>query len=65
MVTLENVEKYFNRHKRNQIHAIDSTTLELPDKGLVAILGNSGSRKNDSSKCDWWTRQSSKRQYLY
>lgn len=58
MVTLEKVEKYFNRHKKNQIHAIDSATLELPDKGLVAILGNSGSRKNHFIECDWWTRQS-------
>ena len=44
MVKLEKVEKYFNRHKKNQIHAIDNVNLELPDKGLVAILGNSGSR---------------------
>lgn len=56
MVTLEKVEKYFNRHKKNQIHAIDSATLELPDKGLVAILGNSGSRKNHFIECNWWTR---------
>ena len=45
MVKLEKVEKYFNRFKRNQIHAIDSTSLDLPDKGLIAILGNSGSGK--------------------
>lgn len=65
MVKLEKVEKYFNRYKRNQIHAIDSTTLELPDKGLVAILGNSGSRKNHFIKCDWWIRQGTKRNDLH
>lgn len=58
MVRLEKVEKYFNRHKKNQIHAINSATLELPDKGLVAILGNSGSRKDNIIKCNWWIRQS-------
>lgn len=56
MVRLEKAEKYFNHYKRNQIHAINSTTLELQDKGLVAILGNSGSRKNYLIKCHWWTR---------
>lgn len=56
MVRLEKVEKYFNRHKRNQIHVIDSVTLELQDKGFVAILGNSGSRKNHIAKRHWRTR---------
>lgn len=65
MVRLEKVEKYFNHYKRNQIHAIDSTTLELQDKGLVAILGNSGSRKNNTVKCYWRVGQGSKRENLY
>ncbi|MCI8482064.1 MAG: hypothetical protein HFJ27_03085 [Clostridia bacterium] len=56
MVKLEKVEKYFNRHKKNEIRAIDTVSLELPDKGLVAILGNSGCRKNHIIKCDWWIR---------
>lgn len=45
MIKLEKVNKYFNRHKRNQIHIIDNTSLELEDTGLVAILGQSGSGK--------------------
>ena len=65
MVRLEKVEKYFNHYKRNQIHAIDSTTLELQDTGLVAILGNSGSRKNHVVKCYGRIRQGSKRKNLY
>ncbi len=56
MVKLEKVNKYFNKHKKNKIHVIDNTTLELEDKGLVAILGNSGSRKNNIIKCNWWVR---------
>lgn len=45
MVKIEKVNKYFNKGKRNQIHVIDNTSLELPEKGLVALLGPSGSGK--------------------
>ena len=45
MVKLEKVNKYFNKGRRNQIHIINNTSLELEDKGLVAILGQSGSGK--------------------
>ena len=45
MVKVENVNKYFNRHKRNEIHAINNTSLEMGKTGLVAILGESGSGK--------------------
>ena len=45
MIKLEKVNKYFNRYKRNQIHIINNTSLELGDTGLVAILGQSGSGK--------------------
>ena len=45
MIKIENVDKYFNRRKKNEIHIINNTSLELEDKGLVAILGQSGSGK--------------------
>lgn len=45
MIRLENVNKYFNYRKKNEIHVIDNTSLELPDKGLVALLGPSGCGK--------------------
>ncbi len=45
MITLKKVNKYFNRHKRNQIHIINNTTLEFENTGLVALLGVSGSGK--------------------
>lgn len=45
MIKIDNVNKYFNRRKRNQIHIINNTSLEFGDKGLVAILGQSGSGK--------------------
>lgn len=45
MIKIEKVNKYFNRRKRNQIHIIKNTSLELASTGLVAILGQSGSGK--------------------
>ena len=45
MIELNTVNKYFNRHKRNQIHAIDNTSIKLEDTGLVALLGPSGCGK--------------------
>ena len=45
MLKLDNVNKYFFRHKKNEIHVIDNTSLDLGDKGLVAFLGASGSGK--------------------
>ena len=45
MIRLENVNKYFNKRKSNEIHVINNTSIELEDKGLVAFLGNSGCGK--------------------
>lgn len=45
MIRLENVNKYFNKRKSNEIHVINNTSMELGDTGLVAFLGNSGCGK--------------------
>ncbi len=45
MIRLENVNKYFNRLKKNEIHVINNTSLEIAGPGLVAILGPSGCGK--------------------
>ena len=45
MIEVVKAKKYYNRFKRNQVTAIDNTTLSFGDKGLVAILGNSGCGK--------------------
>ncbi len=45
MIKVEKLNKYFNRNKRNEIHAINNTTLTFEDTGLVCILGESGSGK--------------------
>lgn len=45
MIKINNVNKYFNRHKKNEIHVINDTSLLLDDIGLVALLGPSGCGK--------------------
>ena len=45
MIRIEKLNKYYNHHKKNEIHVINDTSLELPDKGLVALLGPSGCGK--------------------
>ncbi len=45
MIKIENLNKYFNRHRSNQVHVINNTSLTFEDKGMVALLGPSGSGK--------------------
>lgn len=45
MLTLQNVDKFFYRHKSNQIHVINDTSLEFGETGLTALLGPSGCGK--------------------
>ena len=45
MIKLRGVDKYFNKGKKNQIHVINDTTVNLGTSGLVALLGPSGSGK--------------------
>ncbi len=45
MIKVNNLDKYFNKNKRNEIHVINNTTLSFGDTGLVCILGESGSGK--------------------
>lgn len=45
MVKLENVNKFFNKRKQNEIHVIKNTSLNMESSGLVALLGPSGCGK--------------------
>lgn len=45
MISIEKVNKYYNKGKSNQIHVINDTSLTLPDKGIFCILGPSGCGK--------------------
>ena len=51
MVKIENVNKYFYRFKKNQIHVINNADIQFENKGLVAILGNSGCGKTTLLNC--------------
>ena len=45
MIKIDNVNKYYNKGKSNQIHVINNTSIILPDKGIFCILGPSGCGK--------------------
>ena len=45
MIKVDNLNKYYNKNKSNEIHVINDVTLELPNQGLVSFLGASGSGK--------------------
>ena len=45
MLKIQNADKYFNRHRRNQIHVINHTSIDTSDTGLIALLGPSGCGK--------------------
>lgn len=45
MIKISGLDKFFNKGKGNEIHVIDDVSLELPDRGMVAIFGKSGCGK--------------------
>lgn len=45
MIKLENINKYYFKGERHQIHVVNNVTLEFPNAGFVTILGVSGSGK--------------------
>jgi len=45
MIRIQNLHKYFNKGRPNEIHVIDGVSLELPERGMTAIFGKSGCGK--------------------
>ena len=45
MIKIKGLNKYYNKGKSHELHVINDTTIELPDTGLICILGESGSGK--------------------
>ena len=45
MLKIKALNKTYNKGKKNELTVIDNTTLEMGDKGLVALLGPSGCGK--------------------
>ena len=46
MITLKNINKYYNKGKSNEIHVLNEINLSFDDLGLTTILGPSGSGKS-------------------
>lgn len=45
MISINRLDKTFNRGKANAIHVVNDVSLELPASGMVAIFGRSGCGK--------------------
>ena len=45
MIKINNVDKFYNKNKTNQIQSLKDINIELPDKGIIAIFGPSGCGK--------------------
>ena len=45
MISVKGLHKFFNKGKQNEIHVINDVSLELPERGMVAIFGKSGCGK--------------------
>lgn len=45
MISIRNLNKYYNRHKSNENHVINNLSIDLPDKGLITFFGPSGCGK--------------------
>ena len=45
MIKATNLNKYFNKHKKNELHVINNVSLALPEKGLIVLFGPSGGGK--------------------
>ena len=45
MVKVKNLNKYYFKGSKNELHVINNTSLELPQTGLITFLGHSGSGK--------------------
>ena len=45
MIKLDNLNKYYNKGKSNEIHVVNDVNLELPSTGFISFIGPSGSGK--------------------
>ncbi|MBQ6661043.1 MAG: ABC transporter ATP-binding protein/permease [Lachnospiraceae bacterium] len=45
MIRLSKLNKYYNRGKETEIHVLDDISLELPERGMCAVFGQSGCGK--------------------
>src|SRR5574344_246762 len=51
MLEIKNLNKYFNKGKKNELHVINNTSISLEDNGLISLLGPSGCGKTTLLNC--------------
>ena len=45
MLKAKNLNKYYHRFSSKPLHVIDNTTIEIPETGIIAVIGPSGAGK--------------------
>ena len=45
MLKAKNLNKYYSRFPKKPLHVIDNTTVEIPETGIIAVVGPSGAGK--------------------
>jgi len=45
MIRISGLNKYYNKNKQNELHVINDISVDLPERGMVAIFGKSGCGK--------------------
>lgn len=46
MIEIKKINKFYNKNKINQLHVLKDISLELPEKGMIALFGRSGCGKS-------------------
>ena len=45
MLKVEKLHKYYHNFGRKPLHVIDNTSIEIPETGIIAVVGESGAGK--------------------
>ena len=45
MLKVKNLHKYYHNFARKPLHVINDTTIEIPETGIIAVVGESGAGK--------------------
>ena len=45
MLKVSNLHKFYHNFGRKPLHVINNTTIEIPETGIIAVVGESGAGK--------------------
>ena len=45
MIRLNSLNKFYNKGRLNEVHAVNNIDMALPEKGMIAFFGKSGCGK--------------------